>query len=138
MPKFIVDSTAQGIVTLRTPHNNYRTSFRAPAGATLPAAGEPVHGTIRARAWKVEAVSLGGNYVEPLYGRPRRMQGTVLETLSAGNELRVMTPYEVVVTLPEKYRAAQFAVGTRVGFDCLEIPVFELDAAPSASAATPV
>jgi len=123
MGKFIVDGVADGLVTLRTPGNNYRSAFKAPA--TLPAAGEPVTGTIRATAWKIEAVSDGGNYVEPLIGRPRRMQGTVIAVNAGANELTVKTPYEVVVKLPELHKASEFPVGSRVGFDNLEIPVFE-------------
>jgi hypothetical protein len=134
MAKFIIHNTGAGTVTLRTPRNNYRTIFRLPDGAVVPGPGEPVHGEIRALAWKAEPVSLGGNYIEPLEGRPRRMQGNVLEVIAASNELRVKTPYEVIVKLPEKYQAAQFPIGTRVGFDCIEVPIF-IPASQTAAAA---
>lgn len=130
MAKFIVDAIADGMITLKTPGNNYRNTFKVNAAGPLPAPGEPIHGIILAPAWKVEQVSLGGNYVEPLYGRPRRMQGTVMEVNAAANTLTVKTPYPVVVKLPPRYKAADFPVGSRVGFDNIDIPTFEPQAAP--------
>ncbi len=125
MAKFIVESIADGIVTLRVPNANYRNSFAMTTeAAALPAPGERVTGTIQAPAWKAEKVALGGNYVEPLFGRPRRMQGTVLAVNTATNELTVQVGYEVTVKLPEKYKAADFPVGTRIGWDNIEMPTF--------------
>jgi chorismate mutase len=69
---------------------------------------------------------MGGNYVEPLYGRPRRMQGTILSVNAATNELTVQVAYEVTVKLPAKYKAADYLVGQRVGWDNIEIPVLEV------------
>jgi hypothetical protein len=128
MPKFIVDGLQDGIVTLAVPNSNYKNSFKL-AGGSLPAAGGKVRGTIHAPAWKAEKVELGGNYVEPLFGRPRRMQGTILAVKSTTNELTVQVGYEVTVKLPAKYKAADFAVGERIGWDNIEIPTFEVEKA---------
>lgn len=124
MPKFIVESVQDGTVTLKTPNNNYRNSFKLPNGLSL-AAGQRVTGEIHAPAWKVDRVDFGGNYVEPLLGRPRRMQGTILAVNTATNELTVQTGYEVTVKLPAQYQAANFAVGTRVGWDNIDVPEFK-------------
>ncbi len=124
MPKFIVDAVEDGTITLKTPGNNYRTSFKV-AGVSGLKAGDRVTGTIHAPAWKVDRVELGGNYVEPLFGRPRRMQGTILSVNTSTNELTVLTAYEVVVKLPDRYQASQFAPGTRVAWDNIDVPVFE-------------
>lgn len=125
MPKFIVESVQDGFVTLKTPNNNYRNSFKLPEGVTL-VPGQRVTGTIHAPAWKVDRVDFGGNYVEPLFGRPRRMQGTILSVNTGTNELTVLTAYEVTVKLPARYNVANFAVGTRVGWDNIDVPAFEL------------
>lgn len=130
MPKFIVDAVQDNIVTLAVAGANYRNSFQL-AGDTKLQVGQTVRGTIHAPAWKIDRVELGGNYVEPLYGRPRRMQGTISAVDAAGNELTVQVGYEVTVKLPDRYRAADYAVGTRVGWDNLEIPRFAL--APAAA-----
>jgi hypothetical protein len=137
MAKFIVDSVADGTVTLRVPGMNYRNTFLVKgASAEGLTVGHRVNGTIHAPAWKADHVDLGGNYVEPLYGRPRRMQGTILSVNAATNELTVQVGYKVTVKLPEKYKAADFAVGTRVGWDNIDIPEFEVVSVPTATAET--
>ncbi len=124
MPKFIVESVEDGVVTLRVPGSNYRNSFAAGnAGGLAP--GARVRGTIHAPAWKVDRVELGGNYVEPLVGRPRRMQGTILAVNPGTNELTVQVGYEATVMLPDSYRADDYKVGERVGWDNIEMPQFE-------------
>ncbi|HEY4328522.1 MAG TPA: hypothetical protein VGN88_02205 [Phycisphaerae bacterium] len=128
MPKFIVESVDNGIVTLAVPGFNYRNSFVLAGGAPVTA-GMRVRGKIHAPAWKVDRVELGGNYVEPLFGRPRRMQGTILAVDAAKNELTVQVGYEATVKLPEKYKASDYKVGERVGWDNIEVPAFELEAA---------
>lgn len=135
MPKFIVDSIKDGIITLRVPGSNYANSF-AIAG-DLPATVAPgarVRGTIVAPAWKVDSVELGGNYVEPLFGRPRRMQGTILAVNAATNELTVQVGYEATVKLPEGAKAGDYKPGQRVGWDNIEMPTFELQSATAAVA----
>jgi hypothetical protein len=128
MAKFVVDSVENGVVTLRVPNMNYRNNFVVKGDAAGLKAGDRVHGKIVVPAWKVDRVELGGNYVEPLFGRPRRMQGTILATTPAPNELTVRVGYDVMVKLPERYKAADFAVGARVGWDNIEIPTFEVGA----------
>jgi hypothetical protein len=131
MAKFIVESVEEGIVTLRVPGSNYCNSFAAGKAPGL-APGMRVRGTIHAPAWKVDRVELGGNYVEPLIGRPRRMQGTILAVNPATNELTVQVGYEAIVKLPERCKATDYQVGERVGWDNIELPAFEMQAVPAA------
>jgi hypothetical protein len=134
MPKFIVESFENSIVTLRVPGSNYRNSFVFNGDPALLTPGTRVRGTIHAPAWKVDRVELGGNYVEPLYGRPRRMQGTILSVNTARNELTVQVGYEATVKLPAGDKADTFKPGERVGWDNIEIPTFALEAAVPAPA----
>jgi hypothetical protein len=130
MPKFVVDRVENGQVTLRVPGLNYANTF-APAGE-FPGGlvcGARVRGTIHAPAWKVDRVELGGNYVEPLAGRARRMQGTILAVNAAANELTVQVGYEAVVRLPDRYKAGEFQVGQRIGWDNLHMPTFHSETA---------
>src|SRR5207249_3707350 len=108
MPKFIVESVAEGLITLRAPGSNYRNSFLFNGDPTSLSAGQRVGGAILAPAWKVDNVDLGGNYVEPLYGRPRRMQGAILSINPTANELTVQVGYEVTVKLPDRYKASEY------------------------------
>jgi hypothetical protein len=125
MAKFVVESVNEGMITVRVPGMNYQNSFQLKNGISV-SAGDRIRATIHAPAWKVDRVDMGGNYVEPLYGRPRRMQGTILSVNAATNELTVQVAYEVTVKLPAKYKAADYLVGQRVGWDNIEIPVLEV------------
>jgi hypothetical protein len=130
MPRFIVDKIESGLITLRVAGCNYVNTFSIAGGASAGLVpGARVRGTILAPAWKVDCVDLGGNYVEPLAGRPRRMQGAILAVNAAANELTVQVGYEVTVKLPDKYRATDYQVGQRIGWDNLEIPTFTLEPA---------
>lgn len=135
MPKFIVDKVENGLVTLKVPGFNYANAFAiAPEAAAGLTPGARVRGTIHAPAWKVDRVEMGGNYVEPLYGRPRRMQGTILAVDAGGNTLRVQVGYEATVKLPDRLKAADYQVGQRIGWDNIEIPTFELETAAAPAA----
>jgi len=135
MPGFTVQSVADGCVTLTTTGTNYQNLFKL-GGADKPlTVGQRVHGTIHATAWKAELVSAGGNYVEPLLGRPRRMQGVIKAANAAANELTVHVGYDVTVKLPDQYRTFQFPVGARVGWDNSDIPTFQPDAAITVNSA---
>jgi hypothetical protein len=137
MPKFIVEDIQDNVATLRVPGMNYRNAFgvKSSPGATGIKPGERISATIHAPAWKVDRVELGGNYVEPLFGRPRRMQGTILSVNSAANELTVQVGYEVTVRLPAKYKAADYKPGERVGWDNVEMPMLEMAAPVAAGSA---
>jgi len=124
MPKFIVDNIENETVTLRTPNANYRNTFTTKTTSLKP--GDRITAKILATAWKVDRVELGGNYVEPLFGRPRRMQGTILSVDATRNELTVQVGYEVTVKLPSKYQAADYHVGDRIGWDNQITPEFTL------------
>ena len=133
--KFIVENVDTDGVTLRAPPGNYRNRFQFDS-PTPPALGSNVFGTIHAVARKMEAVSQGGNYVEPLFGRPRRMQGLVLAQRDEHNELVVRVGYDVTVRLPPGQKASDFAVGSRVGWDNAAAPRFVWDGPSDPSAAS--
>jgi hypothetical protein len=137
MPKFIVESVSENMITVRVPGMNYQNTFQFKGTLAHPLiAGDRIRATIHAPAWKVDRVAMGGNYVEPLYGRPRRMQGTILSVNAAANELTVHVAYDVTVKLPAKYAAGDFLVGERIGWDNIEIPLLEVQSI-AAAAATP-
>jgi hypothetical protein len=135
MPKFIVESLNEGMITVRVPGMNYQNTFQLQPTPSPLSVGDRIRATIHAPAWKVDRVDMGGNYVEPLYGRPRRMQGVILSVNAAANELTVQVAYEVTVKLPAKYNAADYQIGQRVGWDNIEIPLLEVESVASPAAA---
>ncbi len=129
--KFFVESSHNDLITLRIPGTNYRNTFKF-AGAGGLAPGVKVFGAIHVPARKAEAISDGGNYVEPLFGRPQRMQGLVLTQDLQKNELVVQVGYEVTVQLPADQNVSEFPVGSRVGWDNADWPMFEAETPASA------
>lgn len=76
-------------------------------------------GTIHAKAKRIDVVDTGGRYVEPVFGRPRRVQGTVIA--AEGEELVVNAgvPIHCRPTDPRQ-KPSDFEVGDLVSFDVME------------------
>ncbi len=73
-------ATKPAMVVLTVPNTDYRIHLM-PAGDDLSAfearLGQKVIGIIRVDAKRIDRVGAGGRYVEPVLGRPRRVQGMV-------------------------------------------------------------
>ena len=65
-----------GHIVLGLPETEYQLHLRV--NPPLPAGTHPhIAGTIHARAKRVDIVQTGGRYIDPVYGRPRRIQGAI-------------------------------------------------------------
>lgn len=87
--------------------------------------GDAVLGTIHARARRVDTVPSGGKFVEPVIGRPRRVQGRVIGhgTGAAGGEDTLIVDAGVPMhfTLTDgRQHASDFAIADMVSFDVLD------------------
>ena len=76
-----VDATATkpAFVTISFPNTNYEMHL-LPTSPITAQPGKRIIGTIRARARRIDITETGGRFIEPVYGRPRRVQGTVIGT----------------------------------------------------------
>lgn len=79
--------------------------------------GKSVAGRILARAKRVDVVCTGGRYIEPIYGRPRRLQGRIMQLDPATNALTVQTACPFVCELTVGQRTSDFDVSQLVAFD---------------------
>lgn len=103
-----------GVVTLTFPNTSYESEFVA-AGAVRATVGSRVLGTIRAEAQRVDIVGTGGRYLEPVYGPPRRIQGTVVTADNAANTLTINASVPFVCKLTDqRQRAMAFEPGQLV------------------------
>ncbi len=68
---------APAMVTLTFPNTNYEMQLLA-TGPIRAQVGGRIVGTIRADAQRVDIVETGGRYLEPVFGPPRRIQGTII------------------------------------------------------------
>ena len=106
------------------PGTNYRLHLTTPKPLD-DCPGDRVHGAIRCNVWKVDTVSPGGAYIEPVYGRPRRVQGRVVANDPSANTIVVeVCRCPILAVLPDRWRAADIPTGARVGLDIHEGAAF--------------
>lgn len=100
-----------------------------PNGEISTPVGKRTLGVIRAEAKRVDVVKSGGKYVEPVMGRPRRVQGRIVETDTSRNTVTVDAGAAFVCRLTDhRQRASDFEVGQFVSFDILDGATFEQSA----------
>lgn len=107
-----------GFVVLTIPGTDYRLRLET-TGTIGNAVGKRVLGVVRAQARRIDVVHTGGRYFEPLYGRPRRVQGTVerIDTNADTVSVRVHESVVFVCTTNERQRAGEFTPGDLVSMD---------------------
>ena len=88
-----------------------------PVGQVEAGLNERISGTIRANAQRVDVISAGGRYIEPIFGRPRRVQGRIIGGDPKGNTLVVLACVPVTVKLMDHQQAGDFSIGQMVSFD---------------------
>lgn len=107
----------------------YNSDYRLhliPVGEITAKVGKRIIGAIRAEAKRVDVVRTGGKYVEPVMGRPRRVQGRIVETDHARNSITVDANAVIVCRLTDhRQRASDFEPGQFVSFDVLNGATFE-------------
>lgn len=88
---------------------NYELRLKSEGGAYAGPIDTPVEGIIRVTARKIWTVPSGGNFIQPIFGEPRIIQGRVkwlderLLVIQAGTSF--------VVQLPQSERAIDLANG---------------------------
>ncbi len=108
----------------------YNTNYRLhllPVREITASPGKRIEGVIRAEAKRVDIVTTGGKFIDPVFGPPRRLQGRIIETDTARNTLTVDTgPAPFVCRLTDhRQRADDFEPGQLVGFGVLRGASFE-------------
>lgn len=78
--------------------------------------GKRILGSIRVEARRIDVCGTGGSYVEPVYGRPRRIQGNIIEIDSSNGCVIVDAGMPIVAKLDHLQRTSDFNVGDHVTF----------------------
>jgi hypothetical protein len=100
------------------PNTSYQVYLR-PEGEITAAQGKRLIGIIKAQAKRIDVVTTGGQYVEPVMGRPRRVQGTVVAVEGGAVVVDAGMPIHCTPTDPRQ-SASQFQVGQFVSFDVMD------------------
>lgn len=117
-------ATKPEFVKITFPNTSYEIHL-LPTAPIATAPGKRIIGTIRAKCRRIDVVGTGGRYVEPVYGRPRRVQGSVIAIDQANNAVVVdaTIPIHCTPTDPRQ-KATDFQPGQFVSFDVLEGATF--------------
>ncbi len=79
--------------------------------------GDGIEGYIRAKARRVDVISAGGRYVEPVMGRPRRIQGRIIGGDVQANTIVVDCGIRIICSLMAHQQASTFKTQQMVSFD---------------------
>lgn len=115
-------ATKPGYVVMAVTGTNYQIHLQ-PTGPITAAVGKRLIGTIRAEARRIDAVETGGRYIEPVYGRPRRVQGTVVAIEPDAVVVDAGVPIHCVPT-DARQKASDFQPGQFVSFDVAAGAIF--------------
>ncbi len=87
-----------------------------PSDAIATEVGKRIRGTIHARALRMHASSAGGRFIEPVWGPPRIVSGTVLGVDADQNRLLVDVSLPMWVAMHDGQQADAFTSGQMVNF----------------------
>lgn len=116
-------ATKPAFIVISFPNTSYRVHLE-PAGEIRAQPGKRIIGTIRAEAKRIDVVTTGGRYLEPVLGRPRRVQGTVIAVHDGAVVVNAGAPIHCTPT-DGRQRALDFSPGQFVSFDVLRGATFE-------------
>lgn len=120
-------ATRPAHVVLSFANTSYQTHLipTVEAGSLVDRVGKRAIGIIALKARRVDVVESGGKYLEPVYGRPRRVQGSVVSIDRAANSIVVDAAVPVHCALTDsRQNATDFAVGDFVSFDAMDGATF--------------
>jgi hypothetical protein len=113
--EFKLVSLDAGLGTFAVPGTGYRLTLHVPEGFDAPI-GRRIRGHVRGRALRMHRTGAGGNFIEPLDGRPRIVQGTVLAVDPDANEVLLDLVVPIRLEMFEGQSASEFATGEMVNF----------------------
>jgi hypothetical protein len=116
-------ATKPAYVTINVPNTSYELHLR-PVGAVKAESGKRIVGVIHAKARRIDLTQTGGQFIEPVMGRPRRVQGTVIAVVGDAVVVNAGVPIHCTPT-DARQQASQFTPGQFVGFDVLDGATFE-------------
>lgn len=105
-----------GMIIMGIPGTDYRLHLLTDDQVTCGPAGR-IAGRVHARAKRVDVVGTGGRFIEPVYGRPRRLQGRIIAGDAQANTITINCVIPITCTLTAGQTVADFKLGQLVSFD---------------------
>ncbi|HEX8877768.1 MAG TPA: hypothetical protein VF777_13540 [Phycisphaerales bacterium] len=113
-------ATKPAYIVISVPNTSYQIHLLGTAGGEI---GKTIVGTVRAKARRIDVVQSGGRYLEPVFGRPRRIQGSIVAIDGSSVVVNAGVPVHVEPTDPRQ-SAGGFQVGQFISFDALDGATF--------------
>ncbi|MBB6429932.1 hypothetical protein [Algisphaera agarilytica] len=115
----------EGEIEIGLPGTDYRMKLVVEIEPPV-AVGKKITGTIHATARRVDVIPAGGKFVEPVFGRPRRVQGRIVGGHGPSRTLYVQAGPTLICTLSdERQSTEQFSIGQIASFDVEAGAVFK-------------
>ncbi len=119
----VATATKPAFVKVSFPNTSYEMHL-LPVVSPQTEVGKRILGIVRAKARRIDNVQSGGKFVEPVSGRPRRVQGRVIAIAGDSIVVDAGVPIHIFPTDPRQ-KASDFQAGMFVGFDVLDGATFE-------------
>jgi hypothetical protein len=110
-------------IVLAIPNTSYEIALVPTAPISTPP-GHRLLGTIRATSRRIDLVETGGRYIEPVFGKPRRIQGTVLGSDPSGALIVNATVPFLITPGDPRQSASMFPEGSLIALDLPDWPTF--------------
>lgn len=114
--------TKPAMIKFAVPNTSYELHL-LPSGEVHSNVGKRLIGVIKASARRVDVVGTGGQFVEPVFGRPRRVQGTVVAVTSEAIVVDAGVTIHLSLT-DSRQNPSMFALGQLVSCDVLDGATF--------------
>jgi hypothetical protein len=112
-------------VIFGVPNTNYELHLLPTEGLRPAGIDKRLIGTIKVQARRVDIVRTGGRFIEPVFGRPRRVQGSVVSVDASQNTITVNAGVPITLALTDaRQQAAKFEPGQIVSCDVLDGATF--------------
>jgi hypothetical protein len=115
-------ATTPAHIVLSIPNTSYEL-YLAPNGEIRAEVGKRLVGTIRARSRRIDKVQTGGRYIEPVFGKARRIQGTVIGEAGGALIVNATVPFHITCG-DARQKPGDFEIGDMVALDLPEWPTF--------------
>jgi len=120
--KGVLVDERDGVIDLAIPGTDYRLALavHSPLNAREnDMLDRKIRGVILAQARRIDVVVTGGRYVEPVYGRPRRVQGAIVALDPAADTVTVKAHEAMPIVCKTNgiQHATDFKVGQFVSMD---------------------
>ena len=124
----VLEELSDEHLVFAVPGTEYRLRLAIAADGSKMASqvGKRIKGRIHATALRMHTAQAGGRFVEPVWGAPRIVSGTVRTVDEAKNRLLVDVAVPMWVTMADGQHAPDFAEGRMVNFYVTSGTSFEL------------